>query len=108
MTKLLNYRRNGSRYEIDGAAGRRDRSDKFIYYTNTIYHDTFDSDRYRVFIQNWLTSKSWNTSKLVNKFYILITNSLMSIYDKLASNPDFSNNQILPLHNFHQFSNFCT
>ena len=42
-------------------------SDRLTYYTNTIYFDELDSDRFRMFVQNWLTNKSWNTSKLVNK-----------------------------------------
>jgi len=43
------------------------KSDRFTFYTNTIYFDDLDNDRFRIFIQNWLTNKSWNTSKLVNK-----------------------------------------
>lgn len=43
------------------------KSERFTYYTNTIYFDELDNDRFRMFIQNWLTNKSWNTSKLVNK-----------------------------------------
>jgi hypothetical protein len=42
-------------------------SNRFTYYTNTIYFDELDNDRFRMFVQNWLTNKSWNTSKLVNK-----------------------------------------
>lgn len=42
-------------------------NDRFTYYTNTIYFDELDNDRFRMFVQNWLTNKSWNTSKLVNK-----------------------------------------
>ena len=45
----------------------KSQSDRFTYYTNTIYFDELDNDRFRMFVQNWLTNKSWNTSKLVNK-----------------------------------------
>lgn len=40
---------------------------RFTYYTNSIFFDDLDNDRFRMFVQNWLTNKSWNTSKLVNK-----------------------------------------
>lgn len=45
----------------------KSQSDRFTYYTNTIYFDELDNDRFRIFVQSWLTNKSWNTSKLVNK-----------------------------------------
>ena len=45
----------------------KSKSDRLTYYTNTIYFDELDNDRFRMFVQNWLTNKSWNTSKLVNK-----------------------------------------
>jgi hypothetical protein len=77
-------------------------SHRLTYYLNSIYFDELDNDRFRMFVQNWLTNKSWNTSKLVNKFYILITNSLMSIKEKL----DFSITQNLKLDNFHNFAKF--
>jgi hypothetical protein len=50
-----------------------------------------------------LTSKSWNASKLVNKFYILITNSLMSVKEKLMRNDHFTETQVLHITNFHHF-----
>mmetsp|Transcript_14686 Transcript_14686/g.16969 ORF Transcript_14686/g.16969 Transcript_14686/m.16969 type:complete len:186 (+) Transcript_14686:1889-2446(+) len=79
------------------------KSDRFTYYVNSIYFDELDNDRFRMFIQNWITNKSWSTSKLVNKFYILITNSLMSIKEKLLKNDRFSESQKLKVFNFHHF-----
>ena len=79
-------------------------NDRLTYYINSIYFDELDNDRFRMFIQNWLTNKSVsNTSKLVNKFYILITNSLMSIKEKMTRNDSFSESQIMPVFNFHHF-----
>ena len=46
--------------------GKQD-NDRFTYYINTIYFDELDNDRFRMFVQEWLTNKSWSTSKLVNK-----------------------------------------
>jgi hypothetical protein len=44
-------------------------------YSATVYFDEYDSmgmDRYKAFGQQWLTSKIWTTSKLINKYYVLI------------------------------------
>ena len=84
-------------------------NDRLTYYINSIYFDELDNDRFRMFIQNWLTNKSVsNTSKLVNKFYILITNSLMSIKQRMTKNDTFSESQIMPVFNFHHFVRLCT
>lgn len=83
-------------------------NDRLTYYINSVYFDDLDNDRFRMFVQNWLTNKSISfTSKLVNKFYILITNSLMSIKDKMSRNDAFSEFQILPIFNFHHFVRLC-
>jgi len=76
--------------------------DRFTYYINTIYFDELDNDRFRMFVQEWLTNKSWSTSKLVNK-YILITNSLMSIKEKISKNEKFSESLRLKKFSLHHF-----
>lgn len=84
-------------------------SDRFTYYVNSLYFDELDNDRFRMFVQNWLTNKTAsNTSKLVNKFYILITNSLMSIKEKITRSEDYSKSQVLPIINFHHFVRLCS
>jgi hypothetical protein len=60
-----------------------------------------------VFIQHWLTSKMWNTSKIVNKYYILITNCLMTLSEKLKRSDIFHYSSFLRLNSFHLFSRFC-
>lgn len=49
----------------------------------------------------------WNTSKLINKYYILITNSTMTLLDKIKRQEYFHNSSFLRLTNFHIFARFC-
>jgi hypothetical protein len=80
---------------------------RFLFYVNTLYMNEFDNDKMKVFVQHWLTSKMWNTSKLLNKYYILITNCLISVSDKLRRQDNLTNMQILPLNNFHYIARLC-
>lgn len=50
----------------------------------------------------------WPTSKLLNKYYILVTNSLMSLFDKVKRSDHFSNSSFLKLQNFHFYARFCS
>jgi len=49
----------------------------------------------------------WNCSKLINKYYILITNVLMTLFDKMKRTNDFHRSSFLPLTNFHFVAKFC-
>ena len=49
----------------------------------------------------------WNTSKLINKYYILITNSVMALLDKMKRQELFHNSSFLKLTSFHLLSRFC-
>lgn len=80
---------------------------RFLFYTNTLYQDEFEADKYKSFVQHWLTSKMWSTSKLVNKYYIMITNSLMSLLEKMKRQDVFHYSSFLKLNSFHFFAKYC-
>lgn len=49
----------------------------------------------------------WNTSKIVNKYYILITNSLMHLLEKLKRQDNYHNSSFVRLNSFHLFAKYC-
>lgn len=102
MSENSDYRVNYCKHENKAPVTSR-----FTFYANTLYVDEYDFDRYKIFVQHWLTSKMWNTSKIVNKYYILMTNSIMALIDKLKRQEYFHNSSFLRLTNFHIFSRFC-
>jgi hypothetical protein len=86
--------------------GREPLNSRFLFYTNTMYLDEYDSmgiDRYKVFAQQWLTSKMWSTSKLINKFYILIANTMIVFLDKIRRIDSLHYSTRLRLTSFHFF-----
>jgi hypothetical protein len=86
--------------------GREPHNSRFLFYTNTLYMDEYDvsgTDRYKVFAQQWLTSKVWTTSKLLNKYYILIANTVIAFIEKLRRDENFHNSSMLRLTSFHFF-----
>jgi hypothetical protein len=78
MAENSEYRKTYCKFE-----GTSPLESRFLFYANTIYLDEYDFDKYKTFVQHWLTSKMWNTSKLINKYYILMTNSLMALLEKM-------------------------
>ena len=60
-----------------------DKQDRFLHHTTTLYCNEIEPDQYKYFIQSWLTSNAWNVSHLVSRFYLLISNSLLSLIDKM-------------------------
>jgi len=57
-----------------------------LFYTTTLFCDEINIERYKPFVHHWLTTKSWEQSTLVTKYYILITNALLSMTDKIKKN----------------------
>ena len=49
----------------------------------------------------------WNTSKVVNKYYILITNSLMQLLEKMKRQDNYHNSSFSKLTSFHLFAKYC-
>jgi len=73
----------------------------------TVYLDEYEQDKQKIFVQYWLTSKMWCTSTLVNKYYILITNAVMNLLEKVKRQEIFHNSQLTRLTNFHFLSRLC-
>ncbi len=91
--------------------GRHPVQSRFLFYSNSIYMDEYDSmglERYKVFAQQWFTSKLWTTSKLLNKYYILIQNTMITFLDKLRRMDSLHNSSLLRLTSFHLFQKFCS
>jgi len=106
MGENCDYRR--SYCGVGGKTPLESQSNRFLFYSNTLYQDEYDSERIKIFIQHWLTSKMWNTSKLVNKYYILITNCLMFLNERLKRQEIFHQSSFLKLNSFHLFARFCS
>jgi len=68
--------------EFQATSKKRER---FLFYTTTLYCEEIDEDRFKPFVQYWLTSNAWETCDMVKRFYILITNALMSLVTKLRT-----------------------
>ena len=59
------------------------KQDRFLHHTTTLYCNEIEQDQFKYFIQSWLTSNAWNVSQLVSRFYLLISNSLLTLLDKM-------------------------
>jgi hypothetical protein len=106
-TENTDYRRN----ENTSFPDRRPLTSRFQYYANTIYYDDIDSmgvEKFKSFSQQWMTSKLWPTSKLLNKYYILIQNTVLLFLDKIKRIDSLHFSSITRLTNFHFFAKFCS
>lgn len=72
MAQNSEYRVN--KCQLDG---RQAFSNRFLFYTNTQYNDEMPIEKFKPFIQHWLTSKMWSPNKLLQKYYIIITNGML-------------------------------
>jgi hypothetical protein len=45
--------------------GRKPYNNRFLYYTNSQYIDELPIEKYKPYIQHWLTSKMWAPNKLL-------------------------------------------
>lgn len=91
--------------------GRSPVSSRFLFYSNTLYLDDYDSqgiDRFKSLGQQWLTSKVWNTSRLLNKYYVLIMNTVVAFLDKVRRIPSLHNSSYMRLSQFPLFQRLCT
>ena len=50
----------------------------------------------------------WNTSKIVNKYYILMTNSLMQLLEKMKRQDNFHNSSFSRLTSFNLIAKYCS
>ena len=76
--------------------------------TTTLYCEEITIDRYKPFVQTWFTTTCWQTSPLVTKYYILMTNALVNLAQKMKYNEaSFSNSSLSKLHKFQYIAKFC-
>ena len=52
-----------------------------MFYATTQYADELQIESFRPFVQHWLTSKMWSPNKLLQKYYIIVTNGLMKLLE---------------------------
>lgn len=83
------------------------KTQRFMSLTTTLYCEEITIDKFKPFIQTWLTSALWGNSPLVTKFYILITNALVSLCDKMKRNDSFFNSSFSKLIKFQYVAKFC-
>ena len=84
------------------------KTDRFVHDTTTIYCEEITVDKYKPFVQTWFTTTCWQTSPLVTKYYILMTNALVNLAQKMKYNEvSFSNSSLSRLHKFQYIAKFC-
>jgi hypothetical protein len=60
MAQNSNYR-----VEKCKVTGRKPLKNRMLFYTNTQYTDEMPIEKYKHFIQHWLTSKMWTPNRLL-------------------------------------------
>jgi hypothetical protein len=56
-----------------------------------------------------MTTSTWQSSSIITKYYILVTNALVSLAEKMRRNETmFGYSHYSKLHKFHFISNFCS
>lgn len=50
----------------------------------------------------------WNTSRILNKYYILISNTALVFLEKLKRVDAMNNSSMTKLNSFHLFQRFCS
>ena len=81
---------------------------RFLFYTNTQYTDEMPIEKYKSFVQHWLTSKMWTPNKLLQKYYIIITNGLMQLLERVKRSESMHNSSFSPLFSFDILAKFCS
>ena len=67
------------------------KSDRFLFYVNSIYTEEIGMDKFKHFVSTWLTAQ-WSTSEqfqqseIMLKYYVLTVNALISLLDKMKQN----------------------
>ena len=81
---------------------------RLLFYTNTQYSDEMPIEKYKSFVQHWLTSKMWTPNKLLQKYYIIITNGLMTLLERVKRAESMHNSSFSPLFSFDILAKFCS
>ena len=84
------------------------KQERFLFSTTTLYCDEISIDKYKPFVNTWLTTAVWPQSGLMTKFYILVSNALQSLAEKMKRNEGlYSNSSLSKIHKFQYISQFC-
>lgn len=90
-------------------AGRQPLSNRFLFYTSTQYIDEMPVERFKPFLQHWLTSKAWAPNRLLQKYYIIITKSMLRLLERVKRTDGAVNNSsFTPLYSFDLLARFCS
>lgn len=81
--------------------------ERFMHMTTTLYCEEITVDKFRPFVQSWLTTNLWGFSPLVSKYYILITNALLILCEKMRRTESFSHSSLAKLTSFQNIARFC-
>lgn len=65
-------------------------------------------EKYKYFVQHWLTSKMWSPNRLLQKYYIIITNGIISLLEKVKRSDQLGNSSFSPLYSFDILAKFCS
>jgi len=65
-------------------------------------------EKFKPFVQHWLTSKSWTANKLLQKYYIIITKGLMQLLERVKRADHGHNSSFTPLFSFDILAKFCS
>ena len=79
-----------------------------MFYATTQYTEELEIEAYRPFVQHWLTSKMWAPNKLLQKYYIIITNALMDLLGRVKASERMRSSSFSPLHGFDLLAKFCS
>ena len=81
------------------------KQERFLFSTTTLYCDEISIDKYKPFINTWLTTAVWPQSSLMTKYYILVSNALQSLAEKIKRNEAlYSNSSLSKIHKFQYIS----
>ena len=84
------------------------KSERFLFYSTTLYCDEIKMESFKHYVQNWLTTGQWPVSSLISKYYLLISNSIMNLLDKMKKAENVVDNfTFTSLTSFHFLVKFC-
>ena len=84
------------------------KSERFLFYSTTLFCDEIKMENFKHYVQNWLTTGQWPVSTLISKYYLLISNSILTLLEKMKKAENvFDNFTFTSLTSFHFLVKFC-
>ena len=102
---LLTYRpdylsRSGSTKDNSSGLDSMGEQRRFLSHVHKLQLSSLNQTCYKTYIAQWLTSKLWESNVLLNKYYILITTTLMKVGEYLGKLEPVRNTQYHRLNSF--------